>query len=154
MADRLLSMAHLPRRDQSQLLLSPGAVEAYVGPDNTVRLIEPFVAGFDLAAVGLERVTAKEAGWDGFDPSDMLILQIYGYLNRVRSSRHLRIKAHRNIEAIWLLLHLKPDFLHDHRLSASGRQATINKKAALQSATQPKEAITSNPRSISASVLK
>lgn len=81
-----------------------------MGPDNPVRFIEAFVDGLDLAAAGFERVAAKETGRPGFDPADMLKLYIYGYLNRVRSSRRLEAEAHRNIEAIWLLRHLKPDF--------------------------------------------
>lgn len=103
-------MAHLSGADQSQLLLLPEAVDDYVGPDNPVRFIEAFVDGLDLVAAGFERVTARETGRPGFDPADMLKLYIYGYLNRVRSSRRLEAETHRNIEAIWLLRHLKPDF--------------------------------------------
>jgi transposase len=103
-------MAHLSGFDRSQLLLLPEAVDDYVGPDNPVRFIEAFVDGLDLAAAGFERVAAKETGRPGFDPADMLKLYIYGYINRVRSSRRLEAEAHRNIEVIWLLRHLKPDF--------------------------------------------
>ncbi|MFK0209180.1 IS1182 family transposase [Agrobacterium sp. NPDC090283] len=103
-------MAHLSGTDRSQLLLLPEAVDDYVGPDNPVRFIEAFVDGLDLAAVGFERVAAKETGRPGFDPADMLKLYIYGYVNRVRSSRRLEAEAHRNIEVIWLLRHLTPDF--------------------------------------------
>ena len=94
-------MAHLSGTDRSQLLLLPEAVDDYVGPDNPVRFIEAFVDGLDLTAAGFERVAAKETGRPGFDPADMLKLYIYGYLNRVRSSRRLEAEAHRNIEAIW-----------------------------------------------------
>jgi transposase len=104
------AMAHLSGTDRSQLLLLPEAVDDYVGPDNPVRFIEAFVDGLDLAAAGFVRVAAKETGRPGFDPADMLKLYIYGYVNRVRSSRRLEAEAHRNIEAIWLLRHLKPDF--------------------------------------------
>lgn len=103
-------MAHLSGRDRSQLLLLPEAVDDYVGPDNAVRFIEAFVDGLDLAVVGFERAAAKETGRPGFDPADMLKLYIYGYINRVRSSRRLEAEAHRNIEVIWLLRCLKPDF--------------------------------------------
>ncbi len=103
-------MAHLCGTDRSQLLLLPEAVDDYVGPDNPVRFIEAFVDGLDLKASGFVRVDAKETGRPGFDPADMLKLYIYGYLNRVRSSRRLEAETHRNIEAIWLLRHLKPDF--------------------------------------------
>ena len=103
-------MAHLSGTDRSQLLLLPEAVDDYVGPDNPVRFIEAFVDGLDLKAAGFVRVDANNTGRPGFDPADLLKLYTYGYLNRVRSSRRLEAECHRNIEVIWLLRHLKPDF--------------------------------------------
>ncbi|MBB3586360.1 transposase [Sphingomonas sp. BK481] len=103
-------MAHLSGADRSQLLLLPEAVDDYVGPDNPVRFIEAFVDGLDLGAAGFERVQPKGTGRPGYDPADLLKLYIYGYLNRIRSSRRLETETHRNVEAIWLLRHLKPDF--------------------------------------------
>ncbi|MEO9341024.1 transposase [Mesorhizobium sp. SB112] len=103
-------MAHLSGTDRSQLLLLPEAVEDYVGLDNPVRFIEAFVDGLDLKAAGFVRVDAKDTGRPGFDPADLLKLYTYGYLNRVRSSRRPEAECHRNIEVIWLLRHLKPDF--------------------------------------------
>ncbi|MEL4374231.1 transposase [Brucella cytisi] len=96
-------MAHLSGTDRSQLLLLPEAVDDYVGPDNPLRFIEAFVDGLDLKAGGFVRIDAKDTGRPGFDPADMLKFYIYGYLNRVRSSRRLEAETHRNIEAIWLL---------------------------------------------------
>ena len=55
-------------------------------------------------------MAAKETGRPGYDPADLLKLYVYGYINRVRSSRRLEAETHRNIEVIWLLRHLKPDF--------------------------------------------
>ncbi len=104
------AMAHLVGTDRSQLLLLPEAVDDYVGPDNPVRFIEAFVDGLDLGAAGFVRVQSKTTGRPGYDPADLLKIYIYGYLNRIRSSRRLEAEAHRNIEAIWLLRHLKPDF--------------------------------------------
>ncbi len=75
-----------------------------------VRFIEAFVDGLDLAAAGFGRVRPKETGRPGYAPGDLLKLYIYGYLNRIRSSRRLEAEAHRNVEVIWLLRHLKPDF--------------------------------------------
>ena len=106
----LVAMAHLAGTDRSQLLLLPEAVDDYVGPDNPVRFIEAFVDGLDLGAAGFVRVQPKATGRPGYDPADLLKLYIYGYLNRVRSSRRLEAETHRNIEVIWLLRHLKPDF--------------------------------------------
>ena len=103
-------MAHLSGHDRSQLLLLPEAVDDYVGPDNPVRFIEAFVDELDLAAAGFARVVPKATGRPGYDPADLLKLYIYGYLNRVRSSRRLEAETHRNIEVIWLLRGLKPDF--------------------------------------------
>lgn len=91
-------------------MLLPEAVDDYVGPDNPVRLIEAFVDSVDLVAAGFFRVMAKETGRPGYDPADLLKLYLYGYLNRVRSSRKLEAEARRNIEVIWLLRHLKPDY--------------------------------------------
>ena len=103
-------MAHLSGSDRSQLLLLPETVDDYVGPDNAVRFIDAFVDSLDLAAAGFGRVAPKATGRPGYDPADLLKLYIYGYLNRVRSSRRLEIEAHRNIEVIWLMRQLMPDF--------------------------------------------
>jgi transposase/IS5 family transposase len=103
-------MAHLPGHDRSQLLLLPEVVDDYVAADNPVRFIEAFVDGLDLAAAGFARVQPKVTGRPGYAPADLLKLYIYGYLNRTRSSRRLEAETHRNIEVIWLLRHLKPDF--------------------------------------------
>src|SRR4030095_12334113 len=78
--------------------------------DNPVRFIEAFVNGLDLAALGFIGTVSKATGRPGYAPADLLKLYIYGYLNRVRSSRRLEDEPHRNIEVIWLLRHLKPDF--------------------------------------------
>jgi transposase len=103
-------MTHLTGPDRAQTLLLPESLDEYVGPDNPVRFIDAFVGGLDLAAVGFIRVEPKMTGRPGYGPKDLLKLYIYGYLNRVRSSRRLEAETHRNIEVIWLLRHLKPDF--------------------------------------------
>src|SRR5271163_4332562 len=103
-------MTHIAGHDRSQTLLLPESVDDYVGADNPVRFIDAFVEGLDLAEAGFAGVTAKPTGRPGYAPKDLLKLYIYGYLNRVRSSRRLEAETHRNIEVIWLLRHLKPDF--------------------------------------------
>ena len=85
-------------------------MDDYVDADYPVRVIDAFVDGLDLAAAGFARVAAKATGRPGYAPGDLLKLYIYGYLNRVRSSRRLERETHRNIEVIWLLRSLKPDF--------------------------------------------
>jgi len=106
----VLAMAHISGTDRSQILLLPERVEDYVGADNPVRFIDAFVEGLDLQDAGFARVEAEATGKPGYHPADLLKLYIYGYLNRVRSSRRLEVECHRNIEVIWLLRHLKPDF--------------------------------------------
>jgi transposase len=103
-------MTHIAGHDRSELLLLPESVDDDVGADNPVRFIEAFVEGLDLAECGFARVMAKATGRPGYAPGDLLKLYIYGYLNRVRSSRRLEAETHRNIEVIWLLRHLRPDF--------------------------------------------
>src|SRR2546423_816050 len=82
-------MAHIFGFERSQLLLLPETVNDYVGADNPVRFIDAFVDQLDLAAAGFIRVAPKSTGRPGYAPGDMLKLYIYGYLNRIRSSRRL-----------------------------------------------------------------
>ena len=96
-------MTHILGHDRSQLLLLPEAVDDYVGTDNPVRFIEAFVDELNLAALGFVGTVSKATGRPGYAPADLLKLYIYGYLNRVRSSRRLEAETHRNIEVIWLL---------------------------------------------------
>jgi len=103
-------MNHIAGFGRDQLLLLPEAVDDYVEVDNPARFIEAFVDGLDLAGAGFARVEAKATGRPGYAPGDLLKLYIYGYLNRVRSSRRLEREAQRNIEVIWLVRGLKPDF--------------------------------------------
>ena len=103
-------MAHIEGANRSQTLLLPEAVDDYVGADNPVRFIDAFVDELDLEKAGFVRTTAKLTGRPGYHPGDLLKLYIYGYLNRVRSSRRLEAETHRNLEVIWLLKRLQPDF--------------------------------------------
>jgi len=75
-----------------------------------VRFVDAFVDNLDLGDAGFLRSRPKATGRPGFDPGDMLKLYLYGYLNRVRSSRRLEAEAVRNLEVIWLLRGLRPDF--------------------------------------------
>src|ERR1700690_3719873 len=75
-----------------------------------IPFIDAFVDGLDLKAAGFGRVETKVTGRPGYAPVDLLKLYVYGYLNRVRSSRRLEREAQRNIEVIWLLRGPKPDF--------------------------------------------
>ena len=83
-------MTHIAGFERDQLLLFPEAVDDYVGSDNPVRFIDVFVGELDLTAAGFLRVEAMATGRPGYAPDDLLKLYIYGYLNRVRSSRRRR----------------------------------------------------------------
>jgi transposase len=97
-------------REQASLL--PRRIEDYVGPDNPVRAIESFVHALDLTKLGFRHADrgAEEVGQPPYDPSDLLKLYLYGYINQVRSSRRLEREASRNLELIWLLKNLKPGY--------------------------------------------
>src|SRR5258708_1791636 len=96
-------------REQASLL--PARVEDYVGRDNPVRAIESYVSALDLANIGLHHADrGVSAGQPPYDPADLLKLYLYGYLNRVRSSRRLEREAQRNLELIWLLRGLAPGY--------------------------------------------
>ena len=101
-------MTHIAGFGRDQLLLLPEAVDDYAEAENPVRFIDAFVDGLDLADAGFARVEAKATGRPGYAPGDLLKLYIYGYLNRVRSSRRLEREAQRNIEVIWLVRGLIP----------------------------------------------
>src|SRR5215469_2472767 len=85
-------------RDQAQLL--PARVDDYVHRDNPVRFIDAFVDDLDLNEAGFSRVEPKDTGRPAYDPADLFKLYIYGYIDRVRSSRRLEIEARRNLEVI------------------------------------------------------
>jgi transposase len=102
-------MTHIFGFERSQLLLLPETVDDYVGADNPVRFIDAFVDQLDLAAAGFIRVAPKATGRPGYAPGDLLKLYVYGYLNRVRSSRRLERESGRNVEVMWLTGRLVPD---------------------------------------------
>ena len=93
---------------REERLLLPESVEDYVGANNAVRVVDAFVEGLDLGKLG---ITVNEAGVgaSSYDPKALLKLYVYGYLNRVRSSRELEKAAKRNLEVIWLMRKLTPD---------------------------------------------
>lgn len=95
---------------RNQRIMFPESVDEYIGDDNAVRFIDAFVESLDLEALGFERAVPKETGRPPYDPGDLLKLYTYGYLNQIRSSRRLEKEAHRNVELMWLLRKLAPDF--------------------------------------------
>jgi transposase len=96
--------------DRSQSTLLPERLDDYVTEDNPVRVVDVFVDNLDLAALGFDRAIAQATGRPGYHPATLLKIYIYGYLNRVQSSRRLEREAQRNIELMWLTGRLAPDF--------------------------------------------
>lgn len=101
-------MSYVRGEDRDQGWALPRHVEDYVGQDNPVRVIDLFVNQLDLEKAGLPS-GPSDTGRPGYAPGDLLKLYLYGYLNRVRSSRELERLTHRNLEVIWLLRCLRPD---------------------------------------------
>ena len=96
--------------DRSQSTLLPECLDDYIADDNPVRVIEVFVDELDLGKLGFEGSEPKATGRPAYHPSTLLKVYIYGYLNRIQSSRRLERETQRNLELIWLAGRLTPDF--------------------------------------------
>src|SRR5215468_352153 len=97
-------------QDRSQLILLPDCLDDYVGEDNPVRIFDAFIDELDLAVLGFAGVVPEATGRPSYHPVTLLKIYLYGYLNRVQSSRRLEREAQRNIELMWLTGRLAPDF--------------------------------------------
>src|SRR5258708_25632428 len=95
--------------DRAQSTLFPERLEDWIGEGNAVRVIDVFVEELDLAELGFSGVDPEATGRPSYHPSVLLKLYIYGYLNRVQSSRRLEREAGRNVEGMWLTGRLVPD---------------------------------------------
>ena len=95
--------------DRAQSTLLPECLEDWIDEDNPVRVIDAFVDALDLSELGFAGIEPAATGRPGYHPSILLKLYIYGYLNRVQSSRRLEREAGRNLEVLWLLGRLVPD---------------------------------------------
>src|SRR6266581_2326955 len=103
-------MNHRVGLDRSQTLLFPERLEDYIAAENPVRFLDAFVASLNLHALGFDKAQCANTGRPPYDPAALLKLYLYGYLHRVRSSRLLEAECHRNVEVLWLLGKLAPDF--------------------------------------------
>jgi transposase len=103
-------MAYIKGPDKGQSSFLPPTIDDYVAKDSMVRVIEAFVDGLDMDALGFGRACPKGTGRPGYDPKDLLKLYIYGYTNRIRSSRLIARECTRNVEAMFLVGTLRPDF--------------------------------------------
>jgi transposase len=123
-------------RDQASFL--PPRVEDYVGGDNPVRAIEAFVAALDLGRLGFGHAgSGGGAGQPPYDPADLLKLYLYGYTNRIRSSRALEREAGRNLELIWLMKQLVPGYRTIANFRLEGAQGDEPGVCAADARTRP-----------------
>ena len=102
-------MDFIQGEDRTQAILFPDSIDNYIEENSSARVIDAFVNSLDLSALGFSRHEPAETGRPAYNPKDLLKLYMYGYLNRIRSSRRLESESKRNLEAIWLLQKLTPD---------------------------------------------
>ena len=96
--------------NRTQVTLLPESLDDYVSDTNPARVVDVFVGELDLGKLGFEGVVPAETGRPAYHPADLLKIYIYGYLNRIQSSRRLEREAQRNVELMWLTGRLMPDF--------------------------------------------
>ena len=97
-------------QDRTQSTLLPELLDEYITEENPVRVIDLFVDQLDLASLGFEGVVPADTGRPSYHPAVLLKLYVYGYLNRIQSTRRLETEALRNVELMWLITRLAPDF--------------------------------------------
>ena len=115
-------MEFIRGENREQIILLPESIEEYVEKNGTVRIIDAYVNNLDLEELEFKRWEAKETGRPPYNPKDILKLYLYGYMNRIRSSRRLETESKRNMEVIWLLRKLFPD----HKTIANFRKNNSN----------------------------
>src|SRR6188508_3253926 len=96
--------------DRSQVTLLPECLDDYIAEDNPVRVVDAYVEELDLQGLGFEGAEPALTGRPAYHPAVLLKIYIYGYLNRIQSSRRLETETQRNLELIWLTGRLAPDF--------------------------------------------
>jgi hypothetical protein len=107
-------------QDRSQSTLFPEVLDDYIAEDNPVRVVDVFVDELDLKDLGFEGAEPEVTGRPSYHPATLLKIYIYGYLNRIRSSRRLERETQRNVELIWLTGHvIRPPLPLSHTAVAS-----------------------------------
>ncbi len=132
------------RRDQHTLF--PTTLDDLIPADHMCRVIEAFVGKLEMSALGFVRAEPAETGRPGYDPRDLLKLYLYGYLQQIRSSRRLEAECRRNVEVMWLLSSLEPDYksiaefrrMHSEAVTEAGSTPMTNHMCWLSS-TKPSE---------------
>jgi transposase len=103
-------MSYIVGQDRGQITIFPETIDEYISDNNPVRIIDAFVENLDLHKAAFTKSTPSKEGRPSYNPKDLLKLYIYGYFNKIRSSRKLMIECCRNVELMWLLRKLTPDF--------------------------------------------
>ena len=118
-------MSHKRGQSRHQATLFPEALDDLIPAEHPVRVVDAFVDSLDLAALRFSKVVPAATGCPPYHPGDLLKLYVYGYLNQVRSSRRLERESRRNVEVLWLLNRLSPDFKTIADFRKDNRQAIV-----------------------------
>lgn len=102
-------MEHIQGKQREQITLFPESIEDFISSENSVRFIDAFVEKIDVIKLGFQHAIVDTTGRPPYNPRDLLKLYLYGYLNRLRTSRLLERETKRNLEVMWLLKRLSPD---------------------------------------------
>ena len=113
---------HVGGTHRDQTVLFPDTLDKYVDAENPVRFIDAFIDSLNIEKLGFKHSITCDTGRPSYDPSDLLKLYVYGYLNQIRSSRKLERECHRNIEVMWLMKKLTPD----HKTIADFRKDNVD----------------------------
>ena len=101
---------YIEEDSRSQMTMFPERLDDYIAEDNQIRIIDFFIDDLNFHALGFERAIPMATGRPGYHPSTLLKIYLYGYLNRIQSSRRLERETQRNVELMWLVGRLQPDF--------------------------------------------
>ena len=130
-------MAYIRGEGRNQSTLFPVVLDDLVPSDHMCRVLDAFVEKLDMSTLGFDRAEPADTGRPGYDPRAMLKLYLYGYFNQIRSSRRLEAECRRNVEVMWLLERLNPDYksiaefrrLHREAVTAAGAELVRFAKA-------------------------
>jgi len=119
-------MEFISGTDRNQIIFLPDSVDDYVDNNNSVRVIDAYINGLSLTDLDFSKPEPNETGRPMYSPKDLLKLYVYGYMNRIRSSRRLETETKRNLEVIWLLGKLSPDHKTISRFRQENTEALKN----------------------------
>jgi transposase len=125
-AARVLMMEYVKGEDRNQIVMLSDCLDDYIDEENPVRVIDVYIDSLDVKELGFTKAIPNETGRPMYAPRDLLKLYLYGYMNRVRSSRRLETETKRNLEVIWLMRKLTPDHKTIARFRHDNMQALKN----------------------------